>query len=163
MTSTERVHRFRAKHRTGKPQTKHETKQLEAEIAALKQRIAELERRGEGQLTRSRREEFGEVGKFGGENAKRKSRIIKLKGMQEEADAAKLRKQVIDQRVEMASMRQIMKKIAKERDKYQVRTKLKYREARRLLIRQNHNVIIKALHVDRDKSLTAEEIAEARR
>jgi hypothetical protein len=77
----------------------------------------------------------------------------------EEPDAAKLRKQVI----EMASMRQTMKKIAKERDQYRARTKPKYREAQRLATRKNHNVIIKALHVDRDKSHTAEEIAEARR
>ena len=77
----------------------------------------------------------------------------------EEPDAAKLRKQVI----EMASMRQTMKKIAKERDQYRARTKSKYREAQRLATRKNHNVIIKALHVDRDKSHTAEEIAEARR
>src|SRR5215472_2743128 len=164
MTSTERVHRFRAKHRSGKPQTKHETKQLEAEIAALKQSIAELERRGAGQLTRSRREEFGEVGKLRGENAKLKSDIIKLKAMlQEEPDAAKLRKKVVDQQVEMASMRRVMKGIAKERDALRRFKRPKVRAAQALLTRQNHNVIIKALHVDRDKFVTAEEIAEARR
>ena len=99
-----------------------------------------------------------------GENAKLKSDIIKLKAMlQEEPDAAKLRKKVVDQQVEMASMRRVMKGIAKERDALRRFKRPKVRAAQALLTRQNHNVIIKALHVDRDKFVTAEEIAEARR
>jgi hypothetical protein len=141
------------------------------EIARLKARIAELERRGEGaQLTRSRRAEveFGEVGKLRGENVKLKSDITKLKMMlQEDPDAAKLRKKVIDQQVEMASMRAVMKKTAEERDQYQARIARmqprKYGEARGLLTRQNYGVIVKALHSDRAKHVTAAELAEAER
>jgi hypothetical protein len=40
--------------------------------------------------------------------------------LQEEPDAAKLRKKVVDQRVEMASLRQEMRRLAKERDKYRM-------------------------------------------
>src|SRR6516165_3303653 len=124
MTSTERVHRFRAKHRAARGETKPETKQSAAEIAALKRqltqahkRIAELERRGEGQLTRSTRDgtrpELTEIGRLRAEISRLKSDIAKLKmALQEDPDAAKLRKKVVDQQVEMASMRQVMKKIA---------------------------------------------------
>ena len=168
MTSTERVHRFRAKHRTGKPETKHETKQSAAEIAALKQRIAELERRGEGQLTPGRRESrenpFTEVGGLRAEIGKLKSDIAKLKmALQEEPDVAKLRKKVVEQQVEMASLRRVMKKIAKERDQYKARVKPKYREARHLLTRKSHNVIINALHADRLKQCDPAELKEAHR
>jgi len=185
MTSTERVHRFRAKHRTGKPETKHETKpgidtllafaKLKARIAELERqltqahkRIAGLERRGEGQLMRSRREEFTEVGKLRAEIVRLKSDIAKLKAMlQEEPDAAKLRKKVADQQVELASMRRVMKEIAKERDKYQVRVKAyrqpKHQEARRLLTRKNHNVLLNALHSDRSKHVTVADLATAER
>src|SRR5262245_31096910 len=167
MTSTERVHRFRAKHRTGKP----ETKRNETEIARLKARIRELEAalaHGEGQVTRSTRGgtrmEFTEVGRLRAEIGRLKSDIIKLKRMlQEEPDAAKLRKKVIDQQVEMASMRQVMKKIAKERDKYVRRRQPKYREAEKLLTRQSYNVTIKALHPDRTPHVTPAEKAAAER
>src|SRR5262249_58397710 len=92
------------------------------------------------------------------------SDILKLKAMlQEEPDAAKLRKKVVDLQVEMASMRRVMKKIAKERDQYLARTKRKYREAKRLLTRENYSVIIKALHPDRAKHVTAAELATAER
>jgi hypothetical protein len=167
MTSTERVHRFRAKHRTKKPSDAKDQK-----IAELKARIRELEgeRRGqgEGQLTRSRRGEFGEVGKLWAENAKLKSDIFKLKAMlQEEPDAAKLRKKIVDQQVEMASMRRAMKEIAKECDQYKVRVKAyqqtKYKEARRALTRQNGNLIAKVLHSDRQQMVTPAERAEAER
>src|SRR5262249_27163039 len=140
---------IRAKHRT---ETKHETKQ--SATAAP--------------LTRSRREEFGEVGKLRGENAKLKSDIIKLKAMlQEEPDATKLRKKVVDQQVEMASMRRVMKEIAKERDQYQNRVKAyrqpKNQEAPRLLTPQNHNVLLNALHSDRSKHVTVADLATAER
>jgi hypothetical protein len=106
-------------------------------LAELKARIRELEeRRGGGQLTRSRRGEFGEVGKLRAENAKLKSDNVKLKAMlQEEPDAAKLRKKIVELQAEMASMRRAMKEIAKERDRYQTRVKAyqqtKHIEARR--------------------------------
>jgi hypothetical protein len=69
-----------------------------------------------------------------------------------EPDAAKLRKKVVDQPVEMALLRQVMKEIAKERDQYQRRTRPKYREAMKLLTGPNYRVIINALHFDRRKS-----------
>jgi len=47
--------------------------------------------------------------------------------LQEEPDAAKLRKKFVDQQVEMANLRQVMKKIAKERDQYKARVKPNYR------------------------------------
>src|SRR6516165_4791452 len=155
MTGAERVRRFRVKHGTDKPA---KTSGSAADIAALKRelaqahkRIAELERRGEGQLTRSRREEHGEVGRLRAEVVKLKSDIIKLKAMlQEEPDAAKLRKKVVDQQVEMASMRRAMKQIAKERDEYQSRVK-------------TYGDIIKALHSDRSKQVDASELAAAER
>ena len=78
-----------------------------------------------------------------------------------------LRKKVVDQQVEMASMRRVMKEIAKERDKYQARVKAyrqpKHQEARRLLTKKNHNLIINALHPDRTKQVTDEERKEAER
>jgi hypothetical protein len=187
MTSTERVHRFRAKRRTGKPETKHETKpgldtllmfaKLKARIAELERqltqahkRIAGLERRGagEGQLTRSHREErsrpveFTEVGRLRAEIGRLKSDNIKLKMMlQEEPDAAKLRKKVVDLQVEKANLRQELRRVAKERDKYQVRLKPKYREAMKLLTRKTHDAIIWALHADRLKQCSSTELATA--
>jgi len=192
MTSTERVHRFRAKQRADKPETKPETKpatdtllrfaKLKARIAELERqltqahkRIAELERPRNGQLTRSRRAqagerpvEFSEVGRLRAEIGRLKSDIIKLKAaLQEDPDAAKLRKKVADQQVELASMRRVMKEIAKERDKYQVRVKAyrqpKHQEARRLLTRKNHNVLLNALHSDRSKHVTVADLATAER
>jgi len=116
MTAAEKQRRYRARKFGNKPRVTKSA--LAAEIAALKQqlaqahkRIAELERRGE--LTRGRRDSgqtgaavFSEVGKLCAEIVKLKSDIIKLNAMlQEEPDAAKLRKKVVDQQVEMTSMR----------------------------------------------------------
>jgi len=150
-----------------------------ADIAALKRqlaqahkRIAELERRGEGQLTRSTRGEgrmeFSEGGKMRAEISRLKSDILKLKMMlQEEPDAGKLRKKVIDLQVEIAALRRELRKIAKERDEYLARVKAykltKHREARQLLTGQNYRVIIKAMHPDRSKHVTAAELAAAER
>jgi hypothetical protein len=112
--------------------------------------------------TAGRRQEFGEIGKLQAEITKLKSDNFKLKAMLAEApDAAKLRKKVVDQQVEMNSMRQAMKRVAKERDEYRSRDNPKYREARPLLTRQNHNIIINALHYDRMRQLTAAELAAA--
>jgi len=183
MTSTERSRRYRAGLAT-KPATKPSPtsdsakdariRKLEAELEQARKSIADLERRGAGesQLTRSTRggvrQEFGKLGRLRAEINRLKSDIFKLKAMlQEEPDATKLRKKVVDQRVEMASMRQVMKKIAKERDEYQSRVKsykrLGHTEIARLLTRQNYNLIIKALHSDRMKQCTAAELATAER
>jgi hypothetical protein len=176
MTGAERVRRFRVKHGTNKPAAKSGSA---ADIAALKQqlaqahkRIAELERRGEGQLTRSHREErshpmeFTEVGKLRAEIGRLKSDNTKLKAMlQEEPDAAKLRKKVVEQQVEMVSLRRDLKQITRERDQYQKRVKVltqpKYREAMKLLMRKNHDAIIWALHADRLKQCSPTELATA--
>jgi hypothetical protein len=177
MTSTERVHRFRAKQRADKPETKRgavDTAALKQQLAQAYKRIAELERRGESQLTRSHREErsrpveFTEVGKLRAELGRLKSAYFKLNAMlQEEPDAAKLRKKVVDQQVKMASMRRNIKQLIKERDEYRSKFEryamAKHREARRLLTRQNHDLIIKALHSDRLKQCTATELAAAER
>ena len=178
MTAAEKQRRYRARKFGNKPRVTKSA--LAAEIAALKQqlaqahkRIAELERRGE--LTRGRRDSgqtgaavFSEVGKLRAEIVKLKFDIIKRKAMlQEEPDAAKLRKKVIDQQIEMAGLRRNIKLLVKERDGYQARIRgmqpKKYGEARRLLTRKNHGLIIKALHSDRSKHVTADELAEAER
>jgi hypothetical protein len=152
-------------------------RELEQENANLKARVTELKQRGEGQIMRRRRREegqfgekidFSEVGKLRGENAALKSDIVKLKTMlQEEPDAAKLRKKIVDQQVEMASLRKAFKRAAKERDQYKSHVARvqprKYAEARGLLTRQNYGVIVKALHSDRAKHVTAAELAEAER
>jgi hypothetical protein len=144
-------------------------RELEAALAQAHKRIADLERRGAGkdQLTRSTRGEprvFGEVGRLKAEIGALKAEVAKLKLMlKEEPDAAKLRKKIIDQQTEMASLRQAMKQIAKERDKYQKRTALKYQDAVKLLIRSNSDILLKALHYDRRKQATAAELAAAHR
>ena len=149
-------------------------RELETELAQARQRIAKLEQRGEGRLTRSHREErgrpveFTEVGKLRAEIGRLKSDILKLKAaLQEEPDAAKLRQKVVDQQVAMAGLRQALKKTAKERDEYRVRVNAyrqpKHQEARRLLTGANYRVIIKALHSDRSKHVTAAELAAAER
>jgi hypothetical protein len=172
MSGAERQRRYLAKLLDGKSSV---TKQAqpdsakEREIAALKARIAELERRGAGpQLTRSHRREaevdFSENGKLRGENSRLKSDNFKLKAMlQLEPDAAKLRKKVVDQQVEMANLGRVLKQTAKERDHYQAHTQFKYRDAKRHLTRKNHGIIIKALHSDRMKQCTAAELAAAER
>jgi hypothetical protein len=174
MSSAERQRRYLDRLRAGKPSVTKPTKPDDAkdrEIAALKARLAELERRSAGpQLTRSHRRQageadFSEAGKQRAEIGQLKSDNVKLKAMlQEDPDAAKLRKKVVEQQVEMASLRQAMKRIAKERDKLQVRVgSRKFREAQRLATRQNHNILINALHFDRRKRLTPDELAEAER
>jgi len=108
--------------------------------------------------------EFSEVGKLRAEIGKLKSDIRKLKAMlQEQPDAANLRKKIVDQQVEMAAMRRIMKEIAKERDANQRRVQPEYQEARRLLTGPNYRVIIKALHPDRGRHVSSAELAEAER
>jgi hypothetical protein len=110
--------------------------------------------------------EFTEIGRLRAENGRLKSDITKLRMMlQEEPDATKLRKKVIDQQVQMASLRRELRMVVKERNEYQVRVKaykqLKHQEARRLLTRQTYGDIIKALHPDRTKHVTAAELATA--
>jgi hypothetical protein len=178
MTATERVHRFRAKQRASKAETKHETKPSASDAARIRELEAELARerarrsetigraRPSGRITRtaSRRQEFGEIGKLRAENGKLKSDIIKLKAaLAEEPDAAKLRKKVIDQQVEMAAMRRELRMVVKERDGYKRYALPNYRAARRLLTRATFNAIIPALHWDRRKQLAPNELAEAER
>jgi len=120
----------------------------------------------EGQLTRSTRREspFSEVGKLRAEIGKLKSDIFKLKAMlQEEPDAAKLRKKVIDQQVEMAGLRQALRRAAKQRDEYQARTQPKYRKATKHATPENYRLLIKALHSDRLKQCSTAELAAAER
>jgi hypothetical protein len=154
------------------------------EVARLKARIAELERqvleRSESQpLTRSStRSQHGsslpphldisETGRLRAQIGRLNSELIKLRAaLQEEPDTAKLRKQVVEQKQAMASLRQALRRVAKERDEYQahvarMRPKT-YREAKGLLKRQNYNIIVKALHSDRAKHVKPEELAEAER
>jgi chromosome segregation ATPase len=158
------IDQMRAAHRATVAALEARVRELEAALAHERQE--HKERRGEGQLTRrrSRPEEFTEVGKLRAEIGKLKSDIFKLKAMlQEEPDAAKLRKKVVDQQTEMASLRRALKRVAKERDEYQARTKPKYREAARLLTGPNYRVIIKAMHPDRSQHVTAAELAAAER
>jgi hypothetical protein len=176
MTSTERVHRFRAKHRKDKPETKrNETEaELRPRIRMLEAELADLKRHG--QLTRSRRAsqtgvggaDLSEAGILRRKIVGLKSDITKLKlALQEEPDAAKLRKKVVDQQVEMRGLRAVLKQTAKERDEYQARVKAyaltKHIEARQKLTRQNYNILIKTLHSDRTKQVSADELKEAER
>jgi hypothetical protein len=90
--------------------------------------------------------------------------MVKLRmALQEEPDAAKLRKKVIDQQVEMASLRQELRRVVKERDKYRLQTEKRFREARHHATRKTYGVIVNALHSDRAKHVTADELAEAER
>jgi hypothetical protein len=124
---------------------------------------ADLEQRGarDGQLTRSTRAgprlEFGEVGKLQAEIGKLKSEILKLKAaLQEEPTRPSCARRSSISKVEMASLRQAMKRIAKERDGLQLRVQaykqLKHKD---VLTRKNHDAIIKALHPNRSKHVKA--------
>jgi hypothetical protein len=141
------------------------TGELEGELAQAKARIAELEKeRGKPGLTRSTRGGTREEDRLRAEIAVLKSDNAKLKMLlKEEPDAAKLRKQVVDQQTEMASLRRVMKEIAKERDKNKMRRQPKYREGIKLLTRRNHALIIKALHSDRSEHVSKAELAAAER
>jgi hypothetical protein len=123
---------------------------------------------GQIKVTHAPRQEFGEIGKLRAEIGRLRSDILKLKmALQEEPNVARLRKKVVDQQVEMTSMRSVMKGIAKERDKLQVHVKAyrqpKHQEAHRLLTGPNYRILIKALHSDRSKHCTAAELATAER
>ena len=136
-------------------------RELEAELA----RRPPLAKKAQAAIkpaepTRSGR--FSEEGRLRAEIVALKSDITKLKMMlQEEPDAAKLRKKVIDQQTQMRGLRAVLKRTAEERDTYRKRTHPKFREASRMATRETYNVIIKALHSDRAKHVTATEIAEA--
>jgi chromosome segregation ATPase len=165
-----RMAELEAQHAKHRAAWKASVVELEAELAQARKRIAELERRSEGQLTRRHREErsrpveFTEVGRLRAEIDKLKSDIFKLKAaLQEEPDAAKLRKKVVDQRIEMAALRQNLRKVVKERDKYAEMTKKRFREGSAHATRKTYGIIVKALHSDRAKHTTAAELAEAER
>jgi hypothetical protein len=174
MSTSERQRRYLDKLR-GAPAPADAGKQ----VAQLKARIAELERRGEGagpQLTRSRHdsrresgaEYFSEAGTLRRQILGLKSDINKLKSaLQEEPDTAKLRTQVVEQKQTIAQLRQQVRKLAKERDHYQAEdrrhTTKKFREGRDLTTPTTYRTIVKALHSDRAKHVTAAELAEAER
>jgi hypothetical protein len=115
--------------------------------------------------------DVSEIGRLRGEITKLKSDIAKLKMMlAEEPDAAKLRKKVVDQNVELEGRRKAMKALAKERDKlakqvarYAARYTDEFHAALRLATRKNYAVLVKANHSDRAKHCTAAELAEAER
>jgi hypothetical protein len=173
MTSAERQRRFLDKIRgTGTApaspsELEAECTKLKAECAKLKSENANLRQCGENQdapLKVRPQQEFGEVAQLRAEIGKLKSNIRDLKAMlQEEPDAAKLRKKIVDQKVELAGMRQVMKQIAKERDANERRVNPEYRKARQLLTGSNYRVIIRALHSDRNQYVSTAELAKAER
>jgi hypothetical protein len=189
MSAAERQRRRRDRLRAAQPakadaKPGDEVAKLKAEIRRLKtdaaRRAPSAQARPAGadadarmrqlKTAHSRREEIGEfteIGRLRGEIGRLKSDNRKLKEMlQEEPDAAKLRKKVADQQVEMAAMRREMKEIAKERDQYEKRARRltpKYQEAAKLLTVKNHNIIVKALHYDRSQQCTADELKNAER
>jgi hypothetical protein len=154
MTSTERSRLRRARLRAaGKP-----ARVIEHERELAKARpVTKLAR-----TTRSASDR-----RSAAEIVKLKSDIFKLKAMlQEEPDAAKLRKQVVDQKVEMAAMRKAMKEIAKQRDKWRsyglVIGKIG-EEGTRLLSRDTFATIAKGLHPDRLQTCSKVELDRAAR
>jgi hypothetical protein len=169
LTSAERQRRYLDRIRaTGVAAMEAQVAALKDENATLRRRIAFLERHGEGQdqlkITRTSPQEFGETGRLRAENAKLKADIRKLKAMmQEEPEATKLRKRIVELRAEMATLRRALKEIAKERDNYRRRTKPEHREAQRLLTSSSYRTLIKALHSDRTKHVSSAELVEAER
>jgi hypothetical protein len=141
---------------------KARVRELEAELARRKaQERAAIKPAGPA---RSGREFFSEESRLRREIAGLKSDIAKLKmALQEEPDTAKLRKKVIEQRTEMALLRQALRRTAKERDEYRGRTEKRFREASHHATRKNYGIIVKALHSDRAKHTSAAELAEAER
>jgi hypothetical protein len=90
--------------------------------------------------------------------------VAKLKAMlREDADATALRKKVVELQAERASMRQAMKRIARERDQLLPHTRPKFREAAELLSRRNYGLLVKALHSDRVRHVSASELKAAER
>jgi hypothetical protein len=182
MSSAERQRRFLDKIRgtgTAASSSPLEAKcaKLKAECARLKSENATLKRGLDGQRSGSQGQlkvrpgqefgEFGDVSEMGRLRAEikgLKSDNYKLKAMlQEEPDALRLRKKLVELEADMATMRRAMKKIARERDVNQDRVKPEYREARQLLTAPNYRVLIKALHSDRSQHVSSAELAEAER
>jgi hypothetical protein len=173
MTAAEKQRRYRERRDAKLGNKPRVTKS--ASVDKLERRIRELEaelaRRPKAQeraaikpATRSGREFSSEEFRRQREIAGLKSDIAKLKmALQEEPDAAKLRKKVVEQRVEIAHLRQYVRKLAKERDEYKAHTKPNYREAQRLLTVSTFRAIVKPLHYDRRKQITEAELAEAER
>jgi hypothetical protein len=188
LSGAERQRRYLAKLLAGKPSV---TKPTQADEAKDKARIRELEAEvarllagkpsvtkpaqpgGHVSSTRSQRRETDNLSDMQAMSLRAEIRLLKsdnlkLKAaLQLEPDVAKLRKKVVGQQVEMASLRSALKQAAKERDKYRshvahVRPK-KYIEARQLLTRRNHVALVKALHSDRLKQCSADELAAAER
>jgi hypothetical protein len=144
-----------------------------AELAAAKARIAELEA-GNAALKATQRPAAGGQDaptRTGRRPLERPSELDKLKAenarlralLNEDPDAAKLRKKVVELQAQARHMRGEMRFLAKERDKLRHYALPVSREARRLLTRQTHNVIVKALHTDRLRHVEPRELAEAER
>jgi hypothetical protein len=135
--------------------------------ASADERKAEAAVEGEGEaqpLIRTRHQEFGESANLRAEIGNLKSDLAKRAAMLAlEPDAAKLRKEVVDQQVEMASLRRTLKEVTKERDRYRIRVTRKFREVQRLLTSKNHNLLAKFFHPDSSQHVTADDRADAAR
>jgi hypothetical protein len=151
-----------------------DTTALESEIARLKARVAELERGSEvvslsTAARDSRRMEFdnlSEEATLRRNVAILKSDVLRLKeALQEEPDLAKLRQKVVDQRLEIAQLKRDIKRLAKERDKLQIRATRRRREAEaeKMLTAASFRLLVKVVHSDRAAHSTAAELAAAER
>jgi len=172
MTAAEKMRRYRARKFGNRPPVTKSAATVAKLAARIRELEAELARRKAQERAaikpagpaRNGREFFSEESRLRREIAGLKSDIAKLKmALQEEPDTAKLRKKVIEQRVEMASLRQALRRTAKERDRLREQTQKRFREASRHATRKNYGILAKALHCDRAKHASAAELAEAER
>jgi hypothetical protein len=161
----------------GKVRAKLEARiaELEAELARerarhqreVEQLKAALAARSSG-LTKARVQgrpgglgDLSEVGTLQRRIKQLKLEIAGLKAaLAEEPDTAKLRLKVVDQAAQIRVLQQLLRKVAKERDQYQIRWKS---GARYLLTAENFRVIVKAVHPDRAKNASPGELAAAER
>jgi hypothetical protein len=142
---------------------------LRQELAAANARITELETRiraeakPESGLLRARgREPLNEVTKLRVQNAELRARILRLTPTLD-GEVIKLRKEVEELRGERSSLKQALKKAAKERDRNAVirSSPLLRAAARGDLKRERFNAIAKALHEDRLARCSKAELHDA--
>ena len=142
---------------------------LKQELAAANARIAELETRiraeakPESGLLRARgREPLNEITKLQAENAELRARIKRLTPTLD-GEVIKLRKEVEELRGQRFSLKQALKKAAKERDRNAVirSSPLLRAAARGDLKRERFNAIAKALHEDRFARCSKAELHDA--
>jgi hypothetical protein len=143
---------------------------LKAENAALKARIAELERRHHeakpaGGLIRARgsfRQPLNEETKLRAENAELRARIRRLTPTLD-GEVVKLRKEVEGLRAERTNLKQELRRVAKQRDQYRdvSNSPLLRTAARGGLKRERFNAIAKALHADRLEKCSKDELNDA--